>query len=105
MIPLGIDDGTELRLGAEYTFLESTNLWALRGGIWRDPEHTIRFEGQPAATDGNALSNAALFSTGDDEIHYTFGAGAIFGKFQLDAAVDLSDAIDIFSISGVVRFD
>ena len=105
VIPLGIDDGTELRLGAEYTFLESTNLWALRGGIWRDPEHTIRFNGQPSTADGNALSNAALFSTGDDEMHYTFGVGAIFGKFQLDAAVDMSEAIDIFSISGVVRFD
>ena len=104
--PLGIDDGTELRLGAEYTFLESTNLWALRGGIWRDPEHTIRFQGQPDTNPAsNALSNAVLFSTGDDEMHYTFGVGAIFGKFQLDAAVDMSDAIDIFSISGVVRFD
>ncbi len=104
--PLGIDDGTELRLGAEYTFLESSNLWALRGGVWRDPEHTIRFEGQPDVNpQSNALSNAVLFSTGDDEIHYTFGVGALFGKFQLDAAVDMSDAVDIFSISGVVRFD
>ena len=104
--PLGIDDGTELRLGAEYTFLESANLWALRGGIWRDPEHTIRFNGQPDVNpQSNALSNAVLFSTGDDEMHYTFGVGALFGKFQIDAAVDFSENIDIFSISGVVRFD
>lgn len=104
--PLSIDDGTELRLGAEYTFLESENLWALRGGIWRDPEHTIRFRGQPDVNpQSNALSNAVLFSSGDDEMHYTFGVGALFGKFQIDAAADFSENIDIFSISGVIRFD
>jgi long-subunit fatty acid transport protein len=104
--PLSIDDGTELRLGAEYTFIDSANLWALRGGVWRDPEHTIRFNGQPDTNpQSNALSNAVLFSTGDDEMHYTFGVGAVFGKFQIDAAMDFSENIDIFSISGVVRFD
>lgn len=101
---LEIDDGTEVRLGAEYTFLETAQLFSLRGGVWRDPAHTINFDGVPVDT-GNALSNAVIFSTGDDEIHWSIGAGAVFNRFQIDAAFDFSDNVDTFSISGVLRFE
>ena len=104
--PLGIDDGTELRLGAEYTVLTMANPFSLRAGVWRDPEHVISFDGEPnQAVDSNALGNAVIFSTGDDELHYTFGIGAVFGRFQIDAAADFSENIDTISVSGVLRFD
>lgn len=104
--PLQIDDGTELRLGAEYTFLEAARPFSLRGGVWRDPAHTISFQGVPVSDlDSNAISNAVIFSTGDDEMHYSIGAGMVFNRFQIDAALDFSDNVDTFSISGVLRFE
>ncbi len=103
--PLRVDDGTEIRLGGEYVFLNGNTPFSLRAGVWRDPEHTLRFNGVPSdLTNGNAVSNAILFSTGDDEIHYALGIGWAFEKFQLDAAADISDLVDTYSISGVLRF-
>ena len=45
-----------------------------------------------------------MFSTGEDEMHYSAGLGMVFSSFQVDAAVDVSDRQDIFSLSGVWRF-
>lgn len=101
--PLKVDDGIEVRLGGEYTFTNFKNPFSLRGGIWSDPEHTIRFEGVPGNT-VDELANAVLFSIGDDEIHYSLGFGWAFEKFQLDAAMDISDLVDTYSVSGVWRF-
>lgn len=105
--PLKIDDGTEWRLGGEYTFIDMTNPLSLRAGVWRDPEHTIRFRGAPDLTDPNtnAIGNAVIFSTGDDEMHYSLGLGVAFGNFSFDVAADFSDPVDIISVSGVLRFD
>jgi long-subunit fatty acid transport protein len=102
--PLKIDDGVELRLGMEYTFTEAKVPFSLRAGVWRDPEHTVRFEGTPATTAGDALANAVLFSAGDDEVHTSVGFGWAFEKFQLDAAFDASERNETVSLSGVVRF-
>jgi long-chain fatty acid transport protein len=98
---LGIDDGTEIRLGAEYVFADMANPVVIRAGMWRDPEHTIRFEG--AVTPANQ-ANAQIFSVGDDEMHYTIGLGIAFEKFQVDVAADFSNTYDVYSLSGVYRF-
>ncbi len=102
--PLQIDDGTEIRLGGEYVFAEMQNPFVVRAGVWRDPEHTVRFRGEPDPTSGNAIANAELFSAGDDEMHYTLGFGIAFENFQIDAAADFSDRYDVYSVSGVYRF-
>jgi len=47
---LAVDDGTEIRLGGEYVFA-TKNPFALRAGIWRDPEHVIRHVGEIVPTD------------------------------------------------------
>lgn len=41
----------------------------------------------------------------DDEWHYTGGLGLVIGsKFQIDAAFDMSEWIDVYSLSAVFRF-
>lgn len=102
-----IDDGTEIRFGAEYAFLEMTTPLFLRGGVWRDPDHRLAFSGAaPTNCNVNVTDclTATLYTQGDDEMHYSVGFGWSFEKFQLDFAADLSDVVDIYSASGVWRF-
>lgn len=102
--PLLTKDDYEIRLGAEYTFTEMEVPLSLRAGVWRDPEHTVRFNGLPNPAFGDAVANAVLFSHGDDEMHASLGFGWAFEKFQLDAAFDTSERNQTLSISGVLRF-
>lgn len=98
---LRVDDGTELRLGAEYVFSQFANPFVLRGGIWRDPDHALTAVG-PSAVDVDI--DRALFRPGENETHYTIGFGWAFPQFQFDVAADFSENIRTYSASGVVRF-
>ncbi len=110
------DDVIEPRLGMEYAFTEMAHPFFLRLGLWHEKRHTLRFDVDPEslgslATIGdpddprlNALLNATVFSTGDDELHFAGGVGWAFESFQVDFAVDLSDRQDVMSVSGVWRF-
>jgi long-chain fatty acid transport protein len=95
-----VDDGNEIRAAGEYLF---TNLpsplsaIAIRGGVWHDPDHRIRYEG-PFSTD------TVLYQPGDSEIHYTGGAGVVFDKVQFDVGFDRSETVKTFSVSAVLRF-
>jgi long-subunit fatty acid transport protein len=99
------EDGSELHLGFEYVFLGGTPV-AVRVGTWFDPDHKMTFEGDTVALDNNFdRGNAGLFFEGDDEVHVSAGVGVVIGKsFQIDAAVDVSNLINIVSVSGVYRF-
>lgn len=114
-----VDDGEELHLGFEYVFAGLKYPLALRAGIWEDPAHRLRFVGSTDVVGSNDLGQAILNSldasdrraadilyfNSTDEVHYSAGFGLVFGeRFQLDAAVDLSDLIDTLSLSGVFRF-
>ncbi len=99
---LRIENGTEIRLGAEYVYAEAKYPIVVRAGLWRDPEHTIRFDGEPLTP--AAAANRAIFSIGDDELHYTMGLGIAFEKFQVDFAADFASPYDVYSLSGVYRF-
>lgn len=106
---LRLDDGTEYHLGAEYTFSSMQHPFSLRGGVWRDPRHAIRFEGVPPANATDFVSLEELFASQyaggrGAETHYAIGGGWAFSQFQLDLAADLSDGIDTYSVSGVYRF-
>jgi len=104
---LSIDDGTEIRFGVEYAFLEMATPMFLRAGAWRDPDHRLAFDATaPTNCDLNfdLCAAAALYPRGDDEVHYSLGIGWAFEKFQIDFAADLSDLVDTYSASGVVRF-
>jgi len=89
-----IADGDEFHLGGEYVFLRSQPLFALRAGIWRDPNHQVESD-----LDSDLLEG--LTGLGADELHYAIGFGAAFKKFQLDLAADFSERQDTLSISGI----
>jgi long-subunit fatty acid transport protein len=92
-----IDDGDELRLGIEYAFLDLTPVFAVRLGLWRDPDHRQRTESE------DPFLRAELLP-GEDELHYAAGLGVAFGTFQLDLGIDLSDDRDTASLSIIYTF-
>jgi hypothetical protein len=93
-----IDDVDEFHLGGEYILVDLTPILALRAGAWLDPDHRLR------ASDSASELIHALRQPGDDEIHLTAGVGIIFEKTQLDIGIDLSEAIDIVSITLIRSF-
>ena len=92
-----IDDADELHLGAEYVFLDSTPIVALRFGAWLEPDHQMR-----ATT--NDIIERALLRPGDDEIHYSAGLGIAIQQFQIDIAADFADRSDSVSLSAIYNF-
>src|SRR5262249_2377760 len=95
------NDVTELHLGAEYFFPMKIN-WALRAGVWHDPEHAITFQGPLKTPD--AVAAAILYPGGKDQTHVSIGAGLAWKTFQIDAAYDTADHYKVGSISMVARF-
>jgi hypothetical protein len=92
-----IDDADELHLGAEYVFLGSTPIIALRLGTWLEPDHQMR------ATTDNPVTRA-LLSGGGDKMHYAAGLGVAMQRFQIDLAVDFADRVDTVSLSAIYSF-
>ena len=95
-----VDDGTEIRAAAEYLFTDLPapfSALALRGGVWYDPDHRIRYVG-PFATD------TVLYPKGEDVVHVSGGAGVVFDKVQFDVGFDRSDLVTTFAVSAVLRF-
>ena len=99
--PFVADDVVELRVGAEYLFPTKIPV-ALRAGYWRDPAHAVTFNGP--LNNPNYVSEALLFPGGDDQEHYTIGAGLAWPRFQIDLAYDTSDTYKVGSVSMVTRF-
>ncbi|MBU3057490.1 OmpP1/FadL family transporter [Pseudomonas indica] len=97
---LKLRDGTEVRFGGEYVFIDMPVPLSLRAGVWRDPEHTLHYRGDDPF-DGNAEVFSAR--TGD-QTHYTFGLGLAFEQFSVDFGADLSKYYDTFSLAAVARF-
>ena len=96
-IELAADDGDELRLGAEYAFLDLKPVLAIRAGVWRDPDHRFR-------SISSDPEHRALFQAGEDEIHLALGLGLAFKSFQIDLAADFSDLVDTASLSVIYSF-
>jgi long-chain fatty acid transport protein len=95
------DDVTELRIGAEYLFATRIPI-AIRGGYWQEPAHSVTWNGP--LDHPNFISEALLFPAGEDQEHYTIGAGLAWPRFQIDFAYDTSDNYKVGSISMVTRF-
>jgi hypothetical protein len=92
-----VNDATEFHAGFEYVFPRSTPI-AVRAGYWRDPEHALEYNGPQ-------LDEAEIFrNRGEDQHHVTAGAGAVFGNFELNGAVDAASRATAFSVSAVIRF-
>jgi hypothetical protein len=92
-----IDDANELHLGVEYVFLETSPLIAIRGGIWRDPDHRFRYLGDDPFSQ-------ALYRQGEDILHVTAGVGIAFSRFQIDIGADFSDLANVFALSAIYSF-
>ena len=99
---LGLDDQTvddidELHLGAEYVFLNSTPIVAVRLGTWWEPDH------EPRPTVDDPLLRA-LLQPGEDQLHYAAGVGVAMQNFQIDLGLDFADRIDTVSLSAIYSF-
>ena len=92
------DDGDELRLGAEYAFLDLKPVLAIRAGAWLDPDHRFR------SIHPDNPDHRALFQAGEDEVHVAVGLGLAFKSFQIDLAADFSDLVDTVSLSMIYSF-
>lgn len=97
-----IRDGSEFHLGGEYSFpISGPNVFLLRLGAWREPDHTLRYDGPDPIL-------ALRFGTEADrqpQYHGTVGAGLVFGKrFQVDAGADLASRLKTYALSGAYRF-
>jgi long-chain fatty acid transport protein len=99
--PFTANDITELHAGAEYFF--STKIpFAIRGGYWREPAHSLQYTGP--LNDPNRVAAAILFPKGQNQNHISAGAGLAWPRFQIDLAYDRSDLYKVGSISAVTRF-
>ena len=92
-----IDDANELHVGAEYVFLDSTPIIALRFGAWYEPDHQMR-----PIIDDPWLE--AMTVDGEDEFHYAAGFGLALERSQFDLAVDFSNRVDAVSLSAIFNF-
>jgi len=91
-----MEDADEIHLGAEWVFVRSRPVVALRAGAWLDPAHRLH-------NDTHYVLRSVL-PPGEDELHVAAGLGIALRDFQLDLAVDLSDAVDAGSMSIVYSF-
>jgi len=102
-----INDVTELHLGAEYFFSTKIPI-AIRGGVWRDPAHSVEYSGGFNLPDvfqqGEAVGAAILYPKGSSQLHRSIGAGIAWPKFQIDAAYDTSKHYKVGSLSTIIRF-
>lgn len=82
-----IEDGIEVHLGTEYTFLSGQTPFSVRAGVFTDPDH-----------DGQKLLDAK-------QVHGTFGAGFVLGgRFQVDFAANFAKRVREGLVSFVYRF-
>lgn len=93
-----LDDADELRLGVEYAFRRWTPLLAVRAGVWRNPDHSIR------SVERDDPLELALLPGGEDDIHLALGLGVAFKDLQIDVAIDVSDLVDTAALSFIYQF-
>jgi long-subunit fatty acid transport protein len=86
---LVLADADELHVGAEYVFLQTSPIKAIRCGVWLDPDHQARAVSEPP---------------GSDELHFTLGFGLAWKRAQLDIGLDISEQEYIGSVSAVFSF-
>jgi long-subunit fatty acid transport protein len=100
---LRLNDGDELHGGVEIRVPKVSFPLAVRGGLWYDPDHAVRY--QPTAA--NDATDALFSSTlpgGESVVHYTFGAGVnLIDRVEVNGAADLSSRTKYATLSVVIR--
>ncbi len=99
--PFKAEDVIELHAGAEYLFATKVPI-ALRAGFWRDPKHSVEWNGPLNRPD--FIAESMLYPEGEDQNHISAGAGFAWTRFQIDLAYDQSKHYKVGSLSMVTRF-
>ncbi len=88
-----IENGVELHAGIQYAMPAIRFRPRFRGGIWRDPDHSVHFS--PSGVSVTAVDRlfderlAVALSTGTSQVHVTGGLGlTLTPRLELNAAVD-----------------
>ena len=109
------EDAVEIHVGGEYFFSTRIPI-AIRAGWWKDPAHSIRYEGPLTCDDANynaadrvncaanRVTSAILFPGSKDQDHLSVGIGLAWPRFQIDAAYETSEKFKVGSLSMVTRF-
>ena len=95
-----VPDVTELHLGIEHVSAGAVP-WALRAGAWHEPDHHLVFDDPRTSPEDRFASR---FQPGQDQMHWTLGAGVALRRWQLDVAVDLAEQREVASLSAIYRF-
>ena len=103
-----VDDGTEIHVGAQYTWTRFRALPRLRLGSWFDPNHSVGFRpSEPAATVPDRIFDerlATALSRGTNQVHVTGGLGVtIHRRVELNVGADLAKHQTRVSTSLIVR--
>jgi hypothetical protein len=106
-----IDDGTELHAGAQLAVRRQAGAPVrVRGGIWYDPDHSVRFEPLSAGTPTNALDRlfderlSAALSKRGGQLHGTAGVGLTLSpRFEFNGGVDAASRNLLLSASLIVH--
>jgi len=93
-----LDDADELRFGVEYAFRRWTPLLAVRGGVWSNPDHSIR------SIESEDPLELAVLPGGEGDVHFALGLGIAFKDLQIDLAVDFSDLVETAALSFIYQF-
>ena len=102
-----ISSGTEVRGGIQYALPALKGRPRLRVGLWRDPDHTIKFT--PLAGGGSAdrifdERFLAALSKGKTRLHGTGGVGLTFTPHtEWNAGIDVASEQFRFSTSFIIR--
>ncbi len=80
-----VDDIDQFHIGFEYLIAADNSVWALRGGYFRNPRHTIDYRGD----DARISERFSVTGLGDED-HTTLGFGWVWNnRFEVDLAADL----------------
>ncbi len=117
-----IDDVTEIHFGGEFDVGAKTVPIFLRGGVFNNPDHRVRFAGSAAPPSGAqpagppcsqtsseaciVLANQVAFNTQDRRtgLGWTAGFGMNYKKAQADLAFVSIDSFDELVVSFAFRF-
>jgi long-chain fatty acid transport protein len=105
-----VDDATDVRVGGEWVHLTHGGVpLAFRGGIYTQPDSTIRAlsVGRKSLPSGGSVpfGTNASFPGGDDEIHGAAGLGIVKGRVKVDLGMDLGRVSNQFLVSVIVQGD
>jgi hypothetical protein len=101
-----IDNGLEVHGGVEYMVTRWPLIPAFRGGIWFDPDHSVRYEIPTSTTPLDRLFDERMtvaLSTGKNLVHYTGGVGVTYKRLLLNFGIDLASSHRTISTSVIVH--